>query len=570
MRLSNKICAFLCAGVCAVGHAAAAQAPQPPHGGQLVRSVPSDPKTFNDIVASETSSSVVTSLLFEGLTTLDPFTLQVLPNIAERWDVSADGLQWTFHLRRDVHFFDGVPLTADDVVFTFTDLIYNPNIPSSSKDVFTVEGKAFKVTKIDDHTVLFTLPVKFAPFLRSLSQAILPKHKLVSVVQAGKFPFTWGIDTPPQEIVGTGPFYLQEYRPGERLVFRRNPLYWKKGPAGESLPYLDSVIYLIIPDADAALLKFMDGELDFVPVRGMDYPLLKPLEIRKNFKIYNNGASDSSNFLSFNQNPRTNPKTGKPIVDPIKLAWFTDINFRRAVAHAMDKDRIIEIVFNGFGVPQTGPMSPSSGFFYNPRVPAYAYDLKESERLLTASGFKRRSDGALVDGKGHRVEFNMAVNTGVVEREQTAYMLRSDLQKLGIAVNIQVMEFNTLVSKLMATQDWDAVMIGLTGGSEPHFGQNVWASSGQLHVWNPKQEKPNTPWEKRLDEIYAQGVQELDENKRKLLYDEAQVLVARELPFIYTVLATNLVAVRERFGNIKPSPFAGALHNLEEIYVKND
>ena len=113
--------------------------------GQLVIPVASDPKTFNDIVASETSSSVVTNMLFEGLTTVDPFTLKVIPNLAERWEVSEDGLQWTFYLRPGVRFFDGVPFTADDVVFTFNDLIYNPKIPSSSKDIFSIDGKIFKV-----------------------------------------------------------------------------------------------------------------------------------------------------------------------------------------------------------------------------------------------------------------------------------------------------------------------------------------------------------------------------------------------------------------------------------------
>ena len=284
-----------------------------PTGGVLVLPVASDPKTFNDIVASETSSSAVTNMLFEGLTATDPFTLKVIPNLAQSWEVSADGLQWTFHLRRDVRFFDGVGLTAGDVAFTFNDLIYNPQIPSSAKDIFSVDGKVFKVEAVDDYTVRFTLPVKFAPFLRSMSQPVLPRHRLAAAVGAGTFAFTWGINTPPKEITGTGPFYLQEYRPGERLVFKRNPYYWKKSTGGESLPYLDKVIFLIIPDPDAALLKFIDGELDYVSLRGSDYPLLKPLEDKKNFRVYDAGPDFGSNFLSFNQNPSANSKTGKPL-----------------------------------------------------------------------------------------------------------------------------------------------------------------------------------------------------------------------------------------------------------------
>ncbi|MBI3315020.1 MAG: ABC transporter substrate-binding protein [Candidatus Omnitrophica bacterium] len=539
--------------------------------------VSSDPKTFNEIVASETSSSAVTNMLFEGLTTTDAFTLKVIPHLAASWQVSPDGLTWTFHLRPGVVWFDGRPFGADDVVFTFNDLIYNPDIPSSSRDVFTVDGKPFKVQKVDDLTVRFTLPVKFAPFLRGMSQPILPKHKLEGPLKAGKFSFTWGIDTPPKDIVGTGPFYLDQYAPGERLVFRRNPHYWKKAGNGDVLPYLDKVVFLIIPDADGRLLKFLDGQLDHVDLRGGDFPLLKPLEAKKKFHIYDVGPAFGSNFVAFNQNTRANSKTGKAFVDPVKLSWFTDVNFRRAVAHAIDRPRMIEILANGLGTPQYGPMSPSSGFFYDPHTPSYNYDLDKARQYLAASGFKERS-GRLYDSKGNPVEFNLYTNAG--ERTQIAAMVRADLERLGMKVNLLTIEFNALVAKLMSSYDWDAVILGLTGGVEPHFGKNVWHSSGQLHLWDPrkgawpqrgftpKQASPATAWERRLDDIFNQGVQELDEDKRKVLYDEFQMIAAEQLPVVYTYLDDNLFAVRDRFGNLKPSAYGGALHNLEEIYVK--
>ena len=162
------------------------------YGGSLVIAASSDPKTFNDIVSTDANSAAVTSLLFEGLTTADPFTLKVIPNLAKSWEVSPDGLQWTFHLRQDVKWFDGAAFSADDVVFTFNDLIYNPDIPSSSKDVLTIDGKPFKVEKIDEYTVRFTLPVKFAPFLRAMAQTILPRHCLFQAVKAKEIFFHLG------------------------------------------------------------------------------------------------------------------------------------------------------------------------------------------------------------------------------------------------------------------------------------------------------------------------------------------------------------------------------------------
>ena len=540
------------------------------YGGSLVLAVPSDPKTFNDIVSTDANSGTFTSLLFEGLTTADPFTLKVIPNLAKSWTVSPDGLQWTFHLREDVKWSDGTPFSADDVVFTFNDLIYNPDIPSSSKDVLTIDGKLLKVEKIDTHTVRFTLPVKFAPFLRAMAQPILPKHCLIQAVRQKKFSFTWGIDTPPAQIIGTGPFMLSEYHPGERLVFKRNPHYWKKSPEGESLPYLDKVIYLIIPDPQAQLLKFIDGELDATSVAGQDYPLLKPLERQKNFHIYEAGVNYDSNFVTFNQNSGSDPQTHQPFIDPVKLSWFTNLEFRRAVAHSIDKNKIIEILNNGFGLPQDGPMSPSSGFFYNPHVTVYDYNLDKARMILKQAGFKYRNGGqVLEDPQGHPVEFNLyTADAGTTGRVQMAAIIRSDLEKLGMKVNFVPVEFNTLVNKLMSSFDWDMVMIGLTGGVEPHFGQNVWHSKGGLHLWDPHQDKPATAWEKRLDEIYDRGVQELDENKRKVLYDEFQRIVAERLPVIYTVLNMDMYAVRNKFGNLKPTVNGGAFHNIEEIYIE--
>ena len=541
------------------------------HGGQLVLATTSDPKSFNDIIAKETSTTLVTELIFEGLTTTNALTTKVEPNLARSWDISEDGLTWTFHLREDVRWNDEKPFTADDVVFTFNDLIYNPDIPSSARDIFTVDDKTFAVEKVDDHTVRFVLPVKFAPFLRGMGQAILPKHKFEKAVAQGRFNFTWGIDTDPKEIVGTGPFKLARYDPGQRLVFERNPYYWKRSAQGDSLPYLEKIIYLIVQSTDVGLLKFMEGTLDGYALRGMDYPMIKPLEKKGSFTVYDLGPDMGSQFLFFNQNLGKNPNTGDYFVAPHKLAWFTNREFRLAVAHAIDKQKIIEIVNNNLGYPQSSAMGPAAGFFYNPDVPQYEYDLDKAREILKAAGFEDRDgDGFIEDPQGNRMEFSLYTNAGSTDRVDIAAIIRQDLDRLGMKVNFRALEFNTLVSQLTSSFQWEAVILGLTGGIEPHFGKNVWMSSGQLHMWYPMQENPATGWEKRIDEIFTQGVQELDENKRKVLYDEYQRIVAEELPVIYTVLSARLYAVRDKFGNLKPTNYGGVFHNLEEIYIKTE
>ena len=214
-------------------------------------------------------------------------------------------------------------------------------------------------------------------------------------------------------------------------------------------------------------------------------------------------------------------------------------------------------------------MSPSAGFFYNPNVIKYDYDLDKAKTILAQAGFTdRNGDGVIEDSDGHPVEFNLITNSGSTERVQIASIIRHDLEKLGMKVNFVALEFNSLVSKVSASFDWEAMVLGLTGGIEPHFGKNVWASDGHLHLWHPLQKAPTTEWEKRLDAIFSQGVQELNEQKRKVLYDEFQMIVSKELPVIYTVLESNILAVRNKFENLKPTAYGGAWHNLDEIYIK--
>ena len=538
------------------------------YGGKIILAAVSDPKSFNDIVAKETSTTMVTGYIFEGLTRNNAETLKMEPHLAEKWEVSEDGLNWIFYLRKGVKWSDGQPFTADDVIFTFNDLIFNDAIPSSARDIFTIEGKIIKVEKIDNYTVRFILPKRFAPFLRGMSQAILPKHKLEQSVLDGKFNFTWGIDTDPKEIVGTGAFKLAKYRPGERIVFKRNPYYWKKSEAGEYLPFMDEVIYILVQNADTQVLKFLEGELDYCAIGGKHYPLLKPLEKERNFTVYEVGPNFGTNFIVFNQNRGMNPETGEPYVDRMKIKWFTNLYFRKAVAHAIDKTKMITILMNGLGYPQDAAMSPTAGFFYNSQTLKYDYDLSKAKKVLHDAGFMdRNEDGVIEDADGNDIKFNLYTNSNSPERIQIAAIIRRDLMQLGMKVNFLPLEFNALVSKLNASFDWDAIILGLTGGIEPHFGKNVWESSGQLHLWYPLQEEPATQWERRIDDIFNLGVQELDEDKRKTLYDEHQMIISQQLPLIYTVLGSNIFAVRNKFGNLNPTSYGGAFHNLEEIYV---
>lgn len=530
-------------------------------GGRMVISSISDPKSFNPIMAKETSTTRAIGWCFEGLTETDGVTTEVKPCLAESWQISADGLEWVFKLRSDVKWFDGKQFSADDVVFTFEELIYNDDIPSSSRDIFTIDGKKIKTVKIDDFNVKFILPKPFAPFLRQLAQEILPKHILERSVKDKKFTSTWGVNTNPVEIIGTGPFYLKEYVSSQKVVLEKNPYYWRKDKEGKQLPYLDQLVILIVPDQDADLLKFQSGEIDILAPRGQDYSLLKGKEKEGNFKLYNCGPTFGTNFLVFNQNPKA--------LRPPWIEWFTNVEFRRAVAHLIDKNSIINNVMSGLAYPQNSAMEKAAVLFYNDNVRKYDYNIPKAKEILLNAGFKdKNKDGFLEDKKGNTVEFTILTNSENKEREQIGNIIVDDLRKAGLKVNYAPIQFNTLVNKLDNPPfDWDAILIGLTGGVEPHSGMNVWMSSGQLHMWYPRQNKPETAWEKEIDELFTRGASELNEEKRRQIYFRWQEIAAEQLPFIYTVNPAAIYAVRNKFGNLNPTAYGGTTHNIWEIYI---
>jgi peptide/nickel transport system substrate-binding protein len=542
------------------------------YGGAIVLSSFSDPKSFNPITSTETTTSEFTRYMYEGLVRINGVTLMPEPGIADTWEISDSGLTWTFHIRDSILWSDSTPFSAYDVEFTFNELIYNNDInPNSSRDMFLIGGKKIDVRALDSSHVRFSLPVPFAPFLRAMAQEILPKHKYAKVVREKKFSTALGIQTPAVDMVGTGPFLLESYISSQKVVFKRNPLFWQSDSAGNRLPYLDRVIYMIVADQNAEVLRFQRAEIDFLAARGQDYPSLKQGEEQGGYTVYRLGPATGSNFLFFNQNRGCDKKTGKPFVDPKKLEWFSNANFRRAVAFAIDKDNLVRAIMNGLGYPQWSPMTPSEGYFYCGDVAQYPYTPEKALELLAAEGYKdTNADGILEDKNGNQVEFSFITNSGNNVRIKIAEILRKDLEQLGFKVHFQQIEFNSLVQKIDNPPfAWDAILLGLTGGVEPHFGKNVWHSGSSLHMWYPLQKEPATPWEAVIDSLFDAGVRELDTAKRKEIYDHWQKIAADELPLIYTVLPERILCIANKFSNVNPSLNGGLLHNLEQIYLKN-
>ena len=529
------------------------------HGGTLTYATISEPLTFNLAIANDASSSGVLGYLFEGLTETSWLDDQVEPGLAETWEVSEDGLTWTFHLRRDVQWHDGHPFTAQDVDFTFNRIIYNPDIASSAQATFHFrlqdengiwQDAPMTVRALDDYTVECVLPVSFAPFLRSMGTAIYPKHILEERVEDGTFEITWGINSDPAGVIGTGPFTIESYVPGDRVVFLRNPNYWMQDDEGNRLPYLDRIVQVIVPELGDELEKFLSGESDTHGVLGEELARLEPLQEDLNFTIYKRGPAFGTTFLAFNMNPGHDPDTGQAYVDPEKLRWFQDIQFRRAVAHSVDKDTIIREVQHGIGYPQWSSVSPAAGDFHNPNVRRYEYDLDEANSILDSIGWTDTDgDGVREDDAGNTISFTMATNDGNQVRQQVAEILRQGMEAIGLAVDYRIIDFGELVGQLTSSYDWETIVIGFTGGSDPYSGITFWHSAEALHLWHPNQAVPATKWEAHIDDLYVKASQELDHERRVELYRTAQEIAAENVPVVYTTLPERLSAVRNVFGN---------------------
>jgi peptide/nickel transport system substrate-binding protein len=549
---------------------------------QVVFSVLSDPKTFNPVLSNESPN--IFGLTFDGLTAQNGLTAEIEPALAESWEISEDNLKFVFTLRPDLKWSDGEPLTADDVVFTYNDLYYNEKIPTSVRDTLRIgkNGSLAKVRKIDDRRVEFILPEPFAPFLRTTTQDILPAHILRSRLKENpdgnlEFLSTWSTNTPPEQIIGNGPYKVVSYTTSERLIFERNPYYWRKDAEDNPQPYIEKVIWEIVESQDTSLLKFRSGSLDSLGVSPENFELLKKEEERGKFTIYNGGPAPGTTFIAFNLNKGRNADDQKPVVDPIKSRWFNNLAFRQAIAYGLNRQRMINNTFRGLGEPQTSHLSVQSPYYLPPEagLKVYDYNPEKAKELLLSAGFQYNQDNQLLDQEGNRVRFTLITNSGNQTREAMGAQIKQDLSKLGITVDFQPISFNALVAKLTDSLDWDCHLIGFTGGIEPNGGATLWTPDGRLHVFNQPRQPGQTPlvgreiapWEAKLGELYIKGAQELDESKRKAIYAEAQRLVQEYVPVIHLVNPLSLGAVRDRIEGIQYSALGGAFWNIYELKI---
>jgi peptide/nickel transport system substrate-binding protein len=521
-------------------------------GGKLVIAQRSEPRTLNPILTVDQNSLGVLGRMMGDLIHINRATQKTEPALAKSWTVSKDGTVFTLKLRRGIHFSDGHPFDADDVLFTFK-IYLDEQVHSLQHDLLVISGKRVNVEKLDAYTVRFTFPSPYSAAERVFDGlAILPRHLLEKDYQAGKIAQDWTLNTPPAQLVGLGAFRLKQVIPGDRIVLERNPYYWKIDAKGQRLPYLDELTFVVVPTQDAQVIRFQAGDSQIISGLSADnYAALEPEQKARHFRLYDAGPGLEYNFLLFNLNDDID---GRLPEIARKQKWFRDVRFRQAISAAIDRAGIVRLVYRNRAAALATHVSPGNKAWFNSAVPIPVRSLPHARELLTASGFSWKSDNTLVDSTGQPVEFSIVVSSSNAQRNQIATLVQADLKAIGIAAHVVPVEGRSASDRVLNTHDYEAIVMGLVSGdADPTPDMNVLISNGQTHLWHMGEKAPATPWEAELDQLMAKQLGAMNYQQRKKIYDRVQEILAQQLPMVYLVSPNILVGAQENLGNFHPA-----------------
>jgi peptide/nickel transport system substrate-binding protein len=527
---------------------AEAPAERLPSGGELVASLRTEPENYNRYFAPSAATDLVALLTHARLVRVNRVTDEVEPALAERWEESDDGATITLHLRRGVAFSDGEPFTAEDVLFSFAVAYEAPG--SRLRHPLSVAGQPLLASAPDPHVVEIRFPAPFAPGVRILDGLpILPRHRLHEAFSAGTIEKAWTPGRPLSEIAGLGPFVLAEHVAGQRLVFTRNPHYWRYGKDGERLPRLDAVRVEIVPEQNAEALRLESGDTDLMSnadIRPDDHARFKRLVEAGRLQLVDGGVGLDPNLLWFNLKPSAG-------ADP--RPWLRTKEFRQALSFGADREAIVNAVYLGAAVPIYGPITPRNATWYAAGIPTYPHDPARARQLLASIGLIDRSgDGMLEDAAGQPVRFSVLLQQGVTIRERTVAILQEQFRRLGILLDVVGVDMAGLMDR-WGKGDYDSIFHGFqASATDPAMNLDFWLSSGGTHVWHPGQHEPATDWEGRIDELMARQVAARDLAERQQLFADVQRIFGEQLPALYFVAPKVTLALSPRVANVHPAP----------------
>jgi peptide/nickel transport system substrate-binding protein len=495
--------------------------PEPQPGGDLIIGSSGNPTTFNPIYWSDVSpSGTISGLIFNGLISVDP-NLSPEPDLAKKWDISDDGLTWTFYLRDDVTFSDGQPFTAEDVKFTYS-IPLDPNYTGPRGSEFqAIES----IEVVDEYTVKFTLKEPKVGFIWTANYGILPKHILkdVAIGELGEHEF--GTQSP----IGTGPFKFVEWKDGEYVKLERNEKYF------DGSPYLDSMTFKFVQDPNALVAQLIAGEVDVNGVQPADYETIKGLEDEGKVKL-TSYPSFSYSFIGYD----------------LKNPLFEDKEVRQALSMAIDRQSIVDVVLNSRGEIANASLPPASWAYDDSNIPVFNYDPAKAKETFAAAGWKDTDGDGVLDKDGKKFEFELLTGTGNKAWEEILLIVQQQWKEVGIDVKITVLEWSAFVNNNLLAKNFEAVLSGWSVGLDPDqswlFHTDAMENGYNLVSYS------NSEVDKLLDEQLTV----FDQDERKRIISDINAKIAEDQPFTFLYYNTTDVAV--------PANLEGLVDNAPSLY----
>ncbi len=497
-------------------------------GGTLVDAMSGEPSGLIAMIAGESSASTIASNIFNSLLKYDK-NLELTGELAQSWDVSPDQKTITFHLKPNLKWADGKPLTSDDVLFTWQ-LVTDEKTRTPYGADYKLVKKA-EAPNPDTFKVTYAQP--YAPALDSWSGLhILPKH-LLEGQDINNTPFA-------RNPVGSHYYELDQWKKGESISLKRNV------NATQGQARIDRLVSRIIPDRAAQFLELMADNIDSMSLNSIQYARIFPSRPDLTAKIAQyKELGNSYTYLGFN----------------LKRKPFDDVRVRQAINYAIDKQEIIDGVLLGLGLPVASPYKPGTRWS-NPSLQPYPYDPGKAIALLKAAGFEDHDHDGILDRDGQPLSFEILTNQNK-EREMSAVLVQRRLKEIGIDVKIRVVEWATFISRFIKTGDFNVVLLGWGLGLEPD----------QFNIWHSSQQAPgqfnfigyNNP---TVDQLLEDGRTELDPDKRMKIYHAFAKILLEDSPVVYLFAGYGLPAIHKRVKGIDdPAPPAGIGHNSYEWYI---
>jgi peptide/nickel transport system substrate-binding protein len=501
---------------------------KPAYGDALVEGSIGEPSTLIPVLASDSASSEVAGLVYNGLVRYDK-NLKLEGDLAKSWDISPDGLIITFHLRRGVKWHDGHEFTSKDVLYTYKVTI-DPKTPTAYADAYKQVQKA---EAPDPYTFRVTYAKPFAPALESWGMSILPAHLL-----EGKDITKSDLARHP---IGTGPYRFKEWIAGQRVTLVENPDYY------EGRPYIGSYIYRIIPDSSTMFMELKAAGVDMMGISPIQYQReTDSPEFKDRFNKYRYPAS-AYTYLGYN----------------LRHPLFADRRVRQALTSAINKDEIVQGVLLGMGQVAHGPYKPGT-WAYNSHIKDFDYNPDRARKLLAEAGWREKnSDGILVKN-GKPFQFTILTNQGNDQRLKTSVIIQHRLKAVGIDVRIRIIEWASFLIQFIDKGNFEAVMLGWTISPDPDL-FDVWHSSKT----GPRELNFIGYKNPEVDRLLIEGRSTFDMGKRRQCYYRLQEILAEDQPYTFLYVPDALPVVSARFHGIVPAP-AGIMYNFIKWYAPKD